>query len=308
MTKTSTEFITPFRQWLSLILACMFLGSTLFWVAWLYFRSRDDVEQMVSKSFTQSKLLAQELVVLKKRELDALAQGLVNSPLLKSALATNDRKTIIDVLSSNRQKNQLDFIGLVHGKELVYADSLESDAGLKAQVATRWVGKAGLDMADKDNWGLLIAKNISSEDLIFWERLLGAKMLFLRSDGSNIISSENLNLNFSAGEISDIRAKVFSITRNDEYYMACYPLLGDTIDACPLINKKSFWLQFTRLKNKLLILGAGLGLLGLILGPLLALIFSRQLDLYLQNRAQQSGQYAQDILKQIEELKQNGRA
>lgn len=258
------------------ILAVLFAFS-----AWLYTSTRAEVLEHVDASLERAVVMTEALAALKAKELDALAQSIAVSPMLKAAAATGDGATIRDVLATFAKKNAVSAVELKAGGKARYGSGAASGSGLSGSAPA---GDLELSVSRAPDRALLDA----------WSAVTGVKYA-LQGGGAPLHNLPEADAKLAAGAVGASGAQALD-GEGGRYYARSAALAGGRLKAVIFAERSAFWKSFERRRNSLVVLGAALFFAGLLLSAL----FARLIEKGASGRPAEGDERFQRLLDEIE--------
>jgi len=244
------------------ILAVLFAFTT-----WLYFSTRSEVESQVVSTMGRAAAMTEKLARLREQELTSLAKSLATSPALRGAVATKDRDTIVDVLTTIAAKNEISTAAIMNGSKTVYVNksgrSVRADQG--AYNLRGFLGEAEVN----SDYRLLIGQAPNSRLLDSWSGITDVRYAI---EGSPVHNLPPEDAALAAKAPAADRPE--TVSAKNAYYARRASALSGRLPMTIFELKAPFWASFEQRRNSLVVLGGGLFFLGL----LLSLLFSNLIE------------------------------
>lgn len=237
------------------ILAVLFAFS-----AWLYASSRAEVLDQVEAGLGRSVVMTEALARLKARELDALAQSMAVSPMLRGATATGDPATIRDVLATLAKKNAVLAVELRSNGKLRHGSGAAATAAFSGSAQA---GDAELSVSQAADRALLDS----------WSAVTGVRYV-LNSGAARVHNLPSADEKLAGAAAPSGEARPMD-GESGRYYARSAKLAGGRFEAVIFAERAPFWRSFERRRNSLVVLGAALFFAGLLLSALFARLIEK---------------------------------
>lgn len=237
------------------ILAVLFAFS-----AWLYASSRAEVLEQVEASLGRTVTMTEALAGLKAKELDALAQSMAVSPMLRAAVATGDAATIRDVLATLAKKNGVLAVELKAGGKLRHGSGAAATAAFSGAAPA---GEAELSVRQAADRALLDS----------WSAVTGVRYV-LKSGPVTIHNLPAADEKLAAAAAPSAEAGPVD-GETGRYYARSAALAGGRFIAVIFAERPPFWRSFEDRRNSLIVLGAALFFAGLLLSAAFARLIEK---------------------------------
>jgi hypothetical protein len=301
MKTTSTNNTGLFRQIVTLVITLSALIMILIFTIWLYIKAKDEVTVKATQHFSRAASITKDIVELKKMELKALSNSLVNGPILKGALTTMHKETIEDTLNNLVQKNKLKFALILEDKNIKHGvGPFEEGTGVKQIVAGNLIGVAKFTGRLK-GYKLLLGLGINKNIIASWNKVTDSSYSIFNKSGEFLLSNkEEKSLAWQEKDNETLHVD----TEGKFYYWQMH-LLKETLPVQIFVSKEKFWHEFHKTRNSLIFVGVTLFFLSLIM----ATFFAKFLENYLAKNFVERGELNftgkdfQALLCEIESLK-----
>ncbi|MDB9786558.1 hypothetical protein OAB57_00485 [Bacteriovoracaceae bacterium] len=304
MITTNTSHSKSYLQQVIILLnTSSILVIILVFCVWLYSTEKEAVGVSVNKDVVKMISITKNLSILKKENLNILAQKIAGSTMYRSALFTSHEGTIVDTLESIVAQNGLDFVLVVEKKRILYAgflDKSHTDVGIKKLVHGTYIGVA---KTFQDGKRLLIGSKLTNKEIDGWSKITGAKYVSFKENNEVIIS----NLDSKALESytpSFLNGKI-QVTPKGNHYGSYFPMIKNTLHLYVFVEKNPYWIEFTKKRNSLILLGSILFFIGLLMSTLLSMILKKIITGGVEG-SDLSEKILSKILHEIESYKNKG--
>ncbi len=242
-------------QLLTLANSTIVLVIILSYNIWLYNSSKNDVEFFVEQDLAQKESLTLELINQKRSEIDKIANIIIDTAVIKSAIRTNHLPTIIDTVKSIKAQYSVAFAAILKGKQII-ASSHDVEI-IQELTRGRIIGLTKY-IDEGVQYSFVIGLDITNDDLYGWKKITRADYI-LKSNGLVMSTIPTKSV-----VIENIKTK---------FYDKKLSLFNDSIEISILTEKATFWKPFNRKRNTLVILGGVFFILGIILSFLISYLF-----------------------------------
>lgn len=295
-TETSSDDIS-IGNILTLIISTSILLIILFFSLWLYQSSKTTVEENVLSAMIRTKRITKNLVHIKRKELDILAESITISPLLKGSLATGHEKTIVDVMDSLKSKHDIDNILILKNKRLVFSDSsISEDKTIKELVSGKIIGKSQITIARQLQYTVLVIKELTKEILNDWSLITQGQYVAVGSSGDLLAQNTKTIMTPEILPTSSDGQRKFD---GIEYYFHTLSLFKNTLKLVIMKEKSLFWIEFTKNRNSLVVLGVILFFVGVVI----SIIFSKLFERYIDSHQRVEMSLSDSLLEEINDVK-----
>lgn len=262
----------PLRHALILAINTSLLTVLFTFTAWLYRDARANVHKTVDSSLVRAAAITGHLARLREVELSGLAMNLASSPMLQGALATADRETIEDVLSSLVSKNTLAWAGLAREDVLRHASAPPLQGqDLSVLGAGHFLGKAA---TARSGFTLILAEKPTPSLLDAWSEITAVSYAVhgpAKSDPIHNLPPVDAALLAQRPDPAGTSVR----SAAGVYYARRATVQENRFDIDIFAPREEFWSDFKTRRNSLVVLGGILFFAGLCLSILFAGLIER---------------------------------